>query len=67
MYSNVEILNIVFRGVGVKKSEIRLKSENLHPCATILRPPLNKKSFPVVRPGGIILNLYPAAFFSFFF
>ena len=32
MYSNVEILNLVFRGVEVKKSEIRLKSENLHPC-----------------------------------
>ena len=32
MYSKVEISNIVFRGVEVKKSEIRLKSENLHPC-----------------------------------
>ena len=32
-----------------------------------LRPPLNKKSFPVVRLGGIILRLYPAAFFSFSF
>ena len=32
-----------------------------------LRPPLNKKSFPVDRPGGIILRLYPAAFFFFFF
>ena len=33
----------------------------------MLRPPLNKKSFPVHRPGGIILRLYPAAFFFFFF
>ena len=33
----------------------------------LLRPPLNKKSFPVDRPGGIILRLYPAAFFFFFF
>ena len=33
MYSKVEISNIVFRGVEVKKSEIRLKSENLHPWA----------------------------------
>ena len=32
MYSKVEISNIVVRGVKVKKSEIRLKSENLHPC-----------------------------------
>ena len=32
-----------------------------------VRPPLNKKSFPVDRPGGIILRLYPAAFFFFFF
>ena len=32
-----------------------------------IRPPLNKKSFPVHRPGGIILRLYPAAFFFFFF
>ena len=31
MYSKVEISNIVFRGVEVKKSKIRLKSENLHP------------------------------------
>ena len=31
MYSKVEISNIVVRGVEVKKSEIRLKSENLHP------------------------------------
>ena len=28
-----------------------------------IRPHLNKKSFPVERPGGIILRLYPAAFF----
>ena len=28
MYSKVEISNIVVRGVEVKKSEIRLKSEN---------------------------------------
>ena len=28
MYSKVDISNIVFRGVEVKKSEIRLKSEN---------------------------------------
>ena len=32
MYSKVEISNIVVRGVEVIKSEIRLKSENLHPC-----------------------------------
>ena len=32
MYSKVEISYIVVRGVEVKKSEIRLKSENLHPC-----------------------------------
>ena len=32
MYSKVEISNIVFRGVEVKKYEIRLKSENLQPC-----------------------------------
>ena len=30
--SKFEISNIVFRGVEVKNSEIRLKSENLHPC-----------------------------------
>ena len=36
MYSKVEISNIVFRGVEVKKSEIRLKSENLHPCVKYL-------------------------------
>ena len=34
MYSKVEISNIVVRGVEVKKSEIRLKSENLHPCGS---------------------------------
>ena len=33
----------------------------------LLRPPLNKKSFPVERPGGIILRLYPAVFFCFLF
>ena len=32
MYSKGEILKILFEGVDVKKSEIRLKSENLHPC-----------------------------------
>ena len=32
-----------------------------------LRPPLNKKSFPVYRPGEFILWTYPAAFFFFFF
>ena len=31
MYSKIEISIIVVRGVEVKKSEIRLKSENLHP------------------------------------
>ena len=31
MYPKVEISNIVVRGVEVKKSEIRLKPENLHP------------------------------------
>ena len=35
MYSKVEVSNIVFRGVEVKKSEIRLKSENLHPCTRV--------------------------------
>ena len=37
MYSKVEISNIVFRGVEVKKSEIRLKSENLYPWIRGLR------------------------------
>ena len=31
-YPKVEFSNIVFRGVEVKKSKIRLKSEILHPC-----------------------------------
>ena len=31
-----------------------------------IMPPLNKKLFPVDRPGGIILQLYPATFFFFF-
>ena len=31
MYSTGEILKILFEGVDVKKSEIRLKSENLYP------------------------------------
>ena len=35
MYSKIEISNIVFRGVEVKKCEIRLKSENLHPCSKV--------------------------------
>ena len=35
MYSKVELSNIVVRGVEVKKSEIRLKSENLHPCTHV--------------------------------
>ena len=38
MYSKVEISNIVVRGVEVKKSEIRLKSENLHPCNNMYDP-----------------------------
>ena len=33
----------------------------------VFGPPLNKKSFPVDRPGGIILRLYPAAYFFYFF
>ena len=36
-------------------------------CVQNAGPLLNKKSFPVDRPGGIILRLYPAAFFFFFF
>ena len=34
--SEVEISNIVFRGVEVKKSEIRIKSENFHHCMLVL-------------------------------
>ena len=37
MYSKDRSFKIVFRGVNVKKSEIRLKSQNLHPCIIIVQ------------------------------
>ena len=48
---NVEISNIVFRGVEVKKSEIRLKSENLHPCGNRTSSLLRKNLCMVNRPN----------------
>ena len=47
MYSNVEIIDIVFRGVKVKISEIRLKSENLHPCRIPIRTHKSDEKWPL--------------------
>ena len=42
MYSTGQILKILFRGGDVKKSEIILKSENLHPCTIQVNRPSSR-------------------------
>ena len=71
MYSKVEISNIVVRGVEVKKSEIRLKSENLHPCtgldkSGVRTPGTTRKRFWATRLRGLVAQRTTKIFLCFF-
>ena len=58
--------NVVYAGIDTDKHKYPIgKLSTL--CIRVPRPYLEIIPFPVDRPGGFILRLYPAAFFFFFF
>ena len=53
MHSNVEFFKMTSRGLNTKrKSEIGLKSENLHPCISITTTPPVPAGTSIILPVG---------------